>query len=78
MINAGKDAGVLPGHIFTVYGQGEALLCNTGRTVHLLGEKIGQIKATSIMEEHTLAVPVQEGAFSEGQTVIFYPADNTN
>ncbi len=78
MINAGKDAGVLPGHIFTVYGPGESIHCNTGRTVQLLGEKIGQIKATSVMEEHTLAEPVKEGAFSEDQTIIFYPADNAN
>lgn len=78
MINAGKDAGVLQGHLFTVYGQGESLSCNTGRTVHLLGEKIGKIKAASVMEEHTLAVPEKEGNFSKGQTILFYPADNTD
>ena len=78
MINAGKDAGVLPDHIFTVYGPGESILCNTGRTVQLLGEKIGKIKAVSVMEEHTLAIPEKEGGFSEGQTIIFYPADNAD
>ncbi len=78
MINAGKDVGVLPGQIFTVYGQGESILCYTGRTVQLLGEKIGQIKAASLMEEHTLAIPEKGGNFSEGQTIIFYPSDNTD
>ncbi len=76
MINAGKDVGVLPGQIFTVYGQGESILCDTGRTVQLLGEKIGQIRAASLMEEHALAAPEKGGNFSEGQTIIFYPADN--
>ncbi len=70
MINAGKDAGVLPGHLFTVYGQGESLSCNTGRTVHLLGEKIGKIKAASVMEEHTVAVP-EEGAFPKDRRLFF-------
>ena len=69
MINAGSEAGVEPGQEFIVYAQGETISCNDGKSLRILGKKIGKIRVTSIMEKHSLAVPAGEGKFSEGQVV---------
>ena len=69
MINAGSEVGVQPGQEFTVFAQGETIACKDGKTLKILGKKEGKIKATSIMERHSLAVPVGEGTFLEGQVV---------
>ncbi|MBW1798654.1 MAG: hypothetical protein JRJ21_09695 [Deltaproteobacteria bacterium] len=69
MINAGSEVGVNSGQEFTVFAQGETIPCKDGKSLKILGKKVGKIKATSIMERHSLAVPVGEGAFSEGQVV---------
>ena len=60
MINAGKDAGIVQDQVFTVYAQGETIACRTGRSVALMGDKIGQIKITSVMEDRAMAAPVME------------------
>ncbi|MCD6297192.1 MAG: hypothetical protein J7M30_08560 [Deltaproteobacteria bacterium] len=69
MINAGGEVGVKPGQEFTVFAQGETIACKDGKSLKILGEKVGKIKVTSIMERHSLAIPVGEGVFSEGQVV---------
>jgi len=69
MINAGSEVGVQPGQEFTVFSQGETIACKDGKSLKILGKKLGEIKVTSIMERHSLAVPVGDGAFLEGQTV---------
>ena len=69
MINAGSEVGVQPGQEFTVFARGETIACKDGKSLKILGKKVGKIKVTSIMERHSLAVPVGEGAFSEGQIV---------
>jgi hypothetical protein len=76
MISGGKDVGVLTGQLFTVYGSGESIITHTGRTVQLLGKKVGQIKVASVLEEHSLAAPENAGNFFKDQTIIFYPEDN--
>jgi len=68
-INGGKDVGVRPDQLFTVFARGESITCRAGRSFDILGNKIGEIKTTSIMEKHSLAVPVAEGSFLAGQTV---------
>ncbi len=68
-INGGEDVGVRPDQLFTVFARGESITCRAGRSFDILGKKIGEIKTTSIMEKHSLAVPVAEGAFLAGQTV---------
>jgi len=86
IINAGKDVGVVQDQVFTVYAQGETISCRTGRSVALLGDKIGRIKITSVMEDRALAAPVMEdqadqalaapeneATFSVGQTIVFNP-----
>jgi len=73
MINAGKDSGVQPGQLFNVFSKGESIVCQTGKQLDLTGEKIGEIKAVSVMEEHTLAKPESGGPFSVGQSIRFKP-----
>ncbi|MCG2775937.1 MAG: hypothetical protein L6406_09700 [Desulfobacterales bacterium] len=68
-INGGKDVGVRPDQLFTVFARGESITCRAGRSFDILGKKIGEIKTTSIMEKHSLAVPVAEGSFLAGQTI---------
>jgi len=72
-INAGKDVGICPDQLFTVYKQGESILCQTGRTVDLLGKKVGEIKTVSVMEDYSLAAPETGGPFSAGETIVFIP-----
>lgn len=68
-INGGKDVGVRPDQLFTVFARGESITCRAGRSFEILGKKIGEIRTTSIMEKHSLAVPVAKGSFLAGQTV---------
>ena len=68
-INGGEDVGVCPGQVFTVFAAGESISCHKDRTFDLMGENIGEIKATSIMEKHSMAAPVTEGAFLPGQVI---------
>jgi hypothetical protein len=72
-INAGKDVGVRPDQVFTVFAQGEPITCLSGKSFDLLGKKAGEIKATSIMEDHALAVAVSGGPFSAGQIIKLRP-----
>ena len=69
MINAGSEVGVEPGQEFNVFAEGETITCNDGKSLKILGKKLGKIKVTSIMEKHSLAVPVGKGEFLEGQIV---------
>jgi hypothetical protein len=69
MINAGSEVGVEPGHEFTVFAHGEKIVCKTGKSIEILGKKVGVIKTTSVMEKHSLALPVTEGTFLEGQII---------
>jgi len=68
-INAGKDIGLKPGHRFEVFARGESISSIEGRAFFLLGKKIGKIKASKVMEKHSLAVPVKEGQFLAGQII---------
>ncbi len=69
MINAGSEVGVQPGQEFTVFAKGETIACKDGKSLNILGKKLGKIKVTSIMERHSLAGPADKGEFSEGQIV---------
>ncbi len=71
IINGGKDVGIYPDQLFTVYTKGKKVLCQTGRTVEMLGEKTGRIKTISVKEDYSLVKPESGGPFLSGQTVIF-------
>ena len=68
-INAGKDLGVEPGKVFTVFAKGESLHCQNGKSIEIIGKKIGEVRATEVMEKESLAVPLKDGAFITGQMV---------
>lgn len=72
-INAGRDLGVYPGQLFTVFAKGESIVCRTGRVVDLLGKKVGNIRTTSVTEKQSLAMPEAQAAFLPGQIVMSKP-----
>jgi hypothetical protein len=70
-INAGSDVGVVPGTVFEVLGTGEIISSASGRSLALLGPKVGEIKVTEVMKDRALA-SVQEGSsFRAGQVIRF-------
>ncbi len=69
MINAGKELGLEDEAVFKVFSVGESITSGTGRTIHLLGETVGEIKVTSAMEKHSLAEPVDGGPFEAKQFI---------
>jgi hypothetical protein len=73
MINAGKEVGLEPGRCFEVFAPGKSIPSGSGRTIFLLGEKIGMIKVNSVMETHSLAETVSGGPFEPKQFVRFRP-----
>lgn len=73
MINAGKEVGLEGEAVFEVYSVGESISSGTGRTIHLLGETVGEIKVTSVMEKHSLAKPLDGGPFKAKQFIRLKP-----
>jgi hypothetical protein len=73
MINAGKEVGLEGEAVFEVYSVGESISSGTGRTIHLLGETVGEIKVTSVMEKHSLAEPLDGGPFKAKQFIRLKP-----
>jgi len=73
MINAGKEVGLEDEAVFEVYSVGESISSGTGRTIHLLGETVGEIKVTSVMEKHSLAEPLDGGPFKAKQFIRLKP-----
>jgi hypothetical protein len=69
IINAGKDVGLITGSLFEVFGKGENIQSVNGRSYHLLGPKMGEIKAVRVMEDHASAVPWKGTEFKAGQTI---------
>ena len=72
-ITAGKDIGLRPDQHFTVFARGESISSEGGQSFSLLGERIGEIRVTSIMEDQSLAVAVEQGPFSPGQAIRMTP-----
>ena len=69
MINAGKEVGLKDEAVFKVFSVGESMTSGTGRTIHLLGETVGEIKTTSVMEKHSLAEAISGGPFEAKQFI---------
>ncbi len=73
MINAGKEVGLEGEAVFEVFSLGESVSSGGGRTIRLLGENIGEIKVTSVMEKHSLAEPLNGGPFEARQFIRLKP-----
>ena len=69
IINAGLDAGLRPGIVFEVFGEGECITSFKGQTYHLPGPKVGEIEIVSIKPRHSSAEPIKEGDFKPGQII---------
>ncbi len=69
-INAGKDVGLHPDQLFTVCAQGASITCLSNKTFDLLDKKAGEIKVTSIKEDHA---PETGGPFLAGQIIRLFP-----
>jgi len=69
VVNAGRDAGLRPGIVFEVFGEGERINSFKGQTYQLPGPKVGEIKIVSVELRRCLAEPVTEDGFKAGQIV---------
>jgi hypothetical protein len=72
-INAGEDVGLQPGYRFEVFAWGESIPSNSGTSFDLLGKKIGEIEAASIMEKDSSAITVEGGPFLADQVIRLVP-----
>ena len=69
IISAGKDVGLTAGSVFEVFGKGESISSASGRSLFLLGPKVGEIKTVRLMESYASAVPLTGGQFRAGQVI---------
>ena len=69
MINAGRDVGLSEGSVFEVYGRGESIRSISGRSLYLLGPKVGEIRTVKVMDRYSSAVPVSGERFRAGQVI---------
>ncbi|MCF8061697.1 MAG: hypothetical protein K9M82_04195 [Deltaproteobacteria bacterium] len=69
MINAGRDVGLSEGSVFEVYGRGESIRSVSGRSLYLLGPKVGEIRTVKVMDRYSSAVPVSGESFRAGQVI---------
>jgi hypothetical protein len=69
IISGGKDAGIVPGNVFTVYPGAEPILTKDGRTIYPRGQAIGNIRVEEVMSDRSRAVVSHGGPFVEGQLV---------
>ena len=69
LINAGKDIGLETGQVFEVFAKGASIHSMNGRDFSLLGPKVGEIKAVTVMDSTAKAVPLIGGPFEAGQVI---------
>ena len=69
MINGGKDIGVTEGSIFEVFDKGEPIQSLSGKDYFFLGPKAAEIRAEEVMQEYTLAAPLNNERLEDGQLV---------
>jgi hypothetical protein len=69
VVSAGRSAGLASGKVFEVFARGDSVRTAGGRSIYLLGPKVGEIKTMEIMEDSATAVPVTEAAYRAGQVI---------
>jgi hypothetical protein len=69
MINAGKDVGLSEGSVFEVFSRGESIRSVSGRSLYLLGNKVGEIRTVQVLDKYSSAVPVNGESFMAGQVI---------
>lgn len=68
-VDGGSDIGITEGHVFEVYGKREEIQSVSGKSYYFLGPKDGEIRVKEVEEHYSLAVPLDEKQFNEGQIV---------
>ncbi len=69
IISAGKDVGLTAESVFEVFGRGDSIRTASGRSLYLLGPKLGEIKTVKVMESHSSAVPLTGEQFRPGHVI---------
>ncbi|MEW6669614.1 MAG: hypothetical protein AB1512_30760 [Thermodesulfobacteriota bacterium] len=69
VVSAGRSVGLASGKVFEVFARGEPVRTAGGRSIYLLGPKVGEVKAVEIMEDSAMAVPLTEAAYKAGQVI---------
>ncbi len=69
MISAGEDIGLKAESVFEVFARGEPIRSASGRSLFLLGPKVGEIKTVEIMESYAAAVPLGDARINAGQVI---------
>ncbi len=69
IINAGRDAGLRPGIVFEVFGEGEYITSFKGQTYQVPGPKVGEIRNVRIKPHHSSAEPINGTNFKPGQII---------
>ncbi len=69
MINAGRDVGLSEGSVFEVFSRGDPIRSVGGRSLYLLGSKVGEIRTVKVMDKYSTAVPVTGDGFQAGQVI---------
>ena len=68
-INGGEDIGIKDGSVFEVYGKKDSIRSVSGKSYYFLGPKDGEIRVEKTMEDYSLAVPLDNKHFENGQIV---------
>jgi len=69
IISAGEDVGLSAERVFEVFGRGDSIRSASGRSLYLLGPKLGEIKTVKVMESYSSAVPLTGEQFRPGQVI---------
>lgn len=69
IISAGQDVGLTSDSVFEVFDRGEPIRSASGRSLYLLGPKLGEIKTVEVKESYASAVPLEGDLFRAGQVI---------
>jgi hypothetical protein len=69
MINGGDDVGITKGSVFEVFRKSEPIQSLSGKEYFFLGAKQGEIRAEEVKSEYSIAVPLNNEVFEDGQLV---------
>jgi hypothetical protein len=69
LINAGEDVSLKPGVVFEVLGRAETIQSADGRSISLLGPRVGELKVTEINGDRALTTPLSDALVEVGQII---------
>lgn len=69
VISAGKRVGVSPDRVFEVFGRGDQVRSASGKSIYLLGPKVGEVRTVEVSEDSAAVKPVTEAQYNVGQII---------